>query len=629
MKTIALIFCLLSLNYLSAQHVKIDLTSSPISIILKDGAQLEKDIFFTFKGKLPNDLTMTLKFLNKNQSVLKQLEINNKTKSYSSDTLRLTIPSPDSSPPPDSSTYTLFIKNKLVDKVEVSFKKSDDLVNVKINEATVKVFELVLNKAIIYKPTHNTSQECVIQDQSLHYFIPPVFSAPLQETCVSCLNDYKVAYDLSQDEPRICYYKKVKCNCPKDTVKQGTGEDCKCRNSPSYCYQPVKRLRPAVGKNVGFHIFGYYPYFDSLSVGFGFESRNLENREAFAATFGQGAAMEEDKPDEKAIDSVATATSGKEKDPVKALKNDEVFFSKMRDEFGEYYLYLITQSPNSELVQVNIKYINQMLNQYCLTLDQSSSGGLLAATEKYLSNYAETGEKAAAIKDLKAEVFRLAAQAARYYGFILHYNSMKIPVVQIENEDQFQWTVDFYKNKTKAHSQKYTAMIMGGWKIDFSTGFVFNKLIDNKYSIKYDTVDITPDNGTVDPVAAGKIVRQDEGKYVVDVGIMSHIYPRTGSRVNLGLNTGIVIRNGSNVKYLLGGSLMLGYEQRFIISGGWVGGTVQVLDETYNNALDSYVSRNRLTTISSSIPTTNRWNWNGYFAITYNLGGANVGGKKN
>jgi hypothetical protein len=622
MKTIALIFCMLCANYLSAQHVQIDLTSSPISIILKDSAQLEKDIFFTFKGKLPNDLTLTLKFLNKNQLMLKQLEISNKAKSYSSDTLRLTIP------PPDSSTYTLMIKNKVVDKIEGSFKKSGDPVNFKINEATKKVFELVLKKAIIDNSIHSTSQECVIQDQSLHYFIPPVFATPLQETCVSCLNDYKVAYDLSQDEPRICYYKKVKCKCADDTVKHKTGEDCACKNSAVYCYQPVQKLRPAVGKIVGFHIFGYYPYFDSLSVGFGFESRNLENRDAFAAAFALGAATDKDKTDEKVSDTVvANATSGK--DQIKSLKNDEVFFSKIREEFGEYYLYLITQSPNSELVQVDIKYINQMLNQYCLTLDQFSSAGLLAATEKYLSNYAETGEKTTAIKDLKGQVFRLAAQAARYYGFILHYNSMKIPVVQIENEDQFQWTVDFYKNKTKAHSQKYTAMIKGGWKIDFSTGFVFNRLIDNKYSSKYDTVDITPDNGTTDPVAAGKIIKQDEGRYVVDVGIMSHIYPRTGSRVNAGLNTGIVIRNGSNIKYLLGGSLMLGYEQRFIISGGWVGGTSQVLDETYNDALDTYVSRNRLTTISSSIPTTNRWNWNGYFAITYNLGGTNLGSKKN
>ena len=623
MKTITLIFCIFCVSQLLAQRVEINLGSNPISVTIAGSTEPDKNIFFAFKGKLPNNLSMMVKIFNKNQSVLKQLEINNKTNSYNSDTLRLTIP------PPDSTTYTLMIKKKDVDKIEVSFKRSGDPINVKINEATVKVFELVLNEAIIDKPTHKTSQECVIQDKSLHYFIPPVFAAPLQENCVSCLNDYKVAYDLSQDEPHICYYKKVKCKCADDTVKHKVEDDCKCKNSAVYCYQPIKRLRPAVGKNVGFHIFGYYPYFDSLSVGFGFESRNLENRDAFAAAFGLGAGTEEDKPDEKVNDTVANATSRKEKDPIKSLNNDEVFFSKMREEFGEYYSYLITQSPNTELVQGDIKYINQMLNQYCLTLDQFSSAGLLAATEKYLSNYTETGEKATTIKDLKAQVFRLAAQAARYYGFILHYNSMKIPVVQIENEDQFQWTVGFYKNKTKAHSQKYTAMIKGGWKIDFSTGFVFNKLIDNKYSIKYDTVDITPDNGTIDPVAAGKIIRQDEGKYVVDVGIMSHIYPRTGSRVNVGLNTGIVIRNGSNVKYLLGGSLMLGYEQRFIISGGWVGGTTQVLDETYNDALDSYVSRNRLTTISSSIPTTNRWNWNGYFAITYNLGGTNLGGKKN
>ena len=353
----------------------------------------------------------------------------------------------------------------------------------------------------------------------------------------------------------------------------------------------------------------------------------MENRDAFAGTFASGSTAEENKQDEQGKDTTAKITS--DRNSIVSLKNDKVFFSKMSEEFSEYYLYLITQSPNSDLVQVDIKYINQMLNQYCLTLDQFSSAGLLAATERYLGDYSETGEKASDVTSLKAQVFRLASQAARYYGFILHYNSMKIPVVQIENQDQFQWTVDFYKNLKKTHSQKYTAMITGGWKIDFSTGFVFNKLIDNKYAIKYDTVDITPDNNINDPVAAGKIIRQDEGKYVVDVGIMSHIYPRTGTRVNGGLSTGIVIRNGSNVKYLLGGSLILGYEQRFIISGGWVGGTSLVLDETYNDVLDTYVSRNRLTTISSSIPTTNRWNWNSYFAITYNLGGTNVGGKKN
>lgn len=465
-------------------------------------------------------------------------------------------------------------------------------------------------------------EKCIIVDKSQRYFIPnTTFRMSDATDCVNCLNDYKITYDLSRVVPTICYYKKVACDCGKadksatksDPEVKADQEKCNCPRGKSYCYVQVKRLKPAVGKTVGFHVFGYYPYFDSLKFTFGFDSKNLELKDQFTGTMTLQPNTKND------TDKAQVAKAAPTKENSSQLNANVQFFQKMEAEFISYKNYLIEKSPDIMMVKSDVEYINQQLNQYCLVVKEFTPQGLINATEEYLKNFSNDIEK--------KTVMDAAQKAAGYYAFIISYNAIKIPAVQIENEDQFKWAVNFYKGKNVAASRNYYQMIKGGIKIDFSTGFAFNSLIDKKYAIQYDLADAADDDVTT-KVDAAKIVELKQGKYLVDIGLMAHVYPRTGSRFNIGGNTGVVIRNGSNVKYLLGGSIMLGYEQRFIISGGVIGGNVDVLDQTYDNLLNTYVTKAKLTSISSSVPTMKSWQFGSYLAITYNLGGTTIPAKK-
>lgn len=462
--------------------------------------------------------------------------------------------------------------------------------------------------------TANSASPCDQVNSNIRYFIPSleVISLLADETCSTCKNDYKVAYDLSSGEPKICYYKREECEC-KDTTKQPS--DCSCASGQKYCYVPKSKIRPHVGSTIGFHIFGYYPSFDSLTIDFTFESRNQELKDQFSAAISGTAPKTPNEPDstktgETEADSASVTSDGALRE---VLRKDSAFVAKIRSELSMYYQFLLTASPSQERVEQDVDYINAKLNAYCIRLEEFSPTGLIEAVRELLAKFEDDSRESL---ESKQRIIQIVQAAATYYGYILNYSTMKVPVVQVPNEDMLKYTVGFYNKDRKLYTGNYSMLIRGGWKIDFSTGIVFNTLMDEEYEIKYDTVD---------DVAVGQIVSRDKGKFTTNIGLLSHIYTRTGTRFNPGLTFGLVLESGSILKYIGGASLMFGYEQRFVISGGVIAGAVDRLDSSYDDAFEKNVPRSRFSAISSAVPTVKTWDFGGFFSVTYNFGGTTIG----
>ena len=135
------------------------------------------------------------------------------------------------------------------------------------------------------------------------------------------------------------------------------------------------------------------------------------------------------------------------------------------------------------------------------------------------------------------------------------------------------------------------------------------------------------------------IIKDFRGNFAIGFGLLAHAYFRTGNRWNVSLTSGFAL-NGSNqtINYILGASIPLGLEQRFIISGGTIFGKVKKLSEGYNtsqsldsliNGAPSFSGNHWYKSISNTgVPLTEQWT-NGYFlSISYNLGTI-LGSKQN
>ena len=623
MKTCSVISILVMLSH--GLFAQFEITVTPQLVEVKtsgESVQLERNIQILLKEKLPPKVTMTVE-VESGANTLAKWGVTITDGTWKTDTLIrqnvATLRAPTNQEPP---IFLLFLnKDKNLTSIKISFTdQAGNGIDTRKNNVASGSFLTVPVTQPNDSPQPNkvtaATRGCLIKSDTVYYFIPAFYRNRFEpgNACIDCLNDYNVVYDIGNST--ICYFKREECDCskqPTDGRPSSPPAGCSCQAGRQYCYVGKERIRPKVGANVGFHLFGYSPTYDSVSSTFAFESKNLELRDQFQqATTPPTQKKEETVPEQKGNDAANQPGLGEVK----------TFFAKMKNEFIEYFSYLLSSSPNNQLVQADIDYVNGQLNNYCLSVVEFSSRGLTIAAQSYINNTFVIKNKDE--QKQKDDILAIIHQAALYYGFILNYHAINVPVVQVKNEDQFQWTVNFYKKKTVIDTRLYTMMISGGWKIDFSSGFVFNNLNDNEYAIQYDMADITPDDPTNVPVEAAKIIKQDKGNYKVDIGLMAHIYPRTGRRTNVGFNTGVVLRNGTTVKYLLGGSIMLGYEQRFVLSFGAAGGSIKKLDQTYEKALDKYVAKSTLTSISSSVPTVDFWDWGSFVAISYNLGGVSL-----
>jgi len=116
------------------------------------------------------------------------------------------------------------------------------------------------------------------------------------------------------------------------------------------------------------------------------------------------------------------------------------------------------------------------------------------------------------------------------------------------------------------------------------------------------------------------VINEEEKSVSFNTGIalLAHAYSRSGKFANYGLTSGLSFNlNNQNLNYMFGGSLLLGEDQRFIISLGVTAGRVKELVKYYNVGQEIPITELPLT---SQVPTVEKLKATWFLSLTYNLG---------
>lgn len=209
-----------------------------------------------------------------------------------------------------------------------------------------------------------------------------------------------------------------------------------------------------------------------------------------------------------------------------------------------------------------------------------------------------------------------------YRSFYNTRNYFNYNIPQIQNVDQYIFTLSVLpkagaKSHTVVDHQPVTVNTVGGVKFDFSSGLFITGLRDERFSFRPDSTVIRDVNGA-DSIVFNRrnqiIQLSDDKKSDFGVAALMHFYPRITPFFNIGLTLGAGVSIGPNpsIRYLGGGSLILGKSGRLIVSYGCAAGFVDVLSDSYQNL--QYVSLTDTKAISKKAFKTNS-----FFAVTFNI----------
>lgn len=183
-----------------------------------------------------------------------------------------------------------------------------------------------------------------------------------------------------------------------------------------------------------------------------------------------------------------------------------------------------------------------------------------------------------------------------------------LPIVKIQNFDSTEFNI-IIEDKDKKNKELITFPFRnnGGFKLDFSTGFIISGLYDDKYDVRQGM-----DSNYV------QIKEEISAKLNLGITLLAHAYFRSTDFINPAITSGLSVNLGNqSLNYILGGSILLGEDQRFIISSGLILGKVKTLPNYYKTDDDISVD---ILPISSQSPVVDKMKTSWFLGITYNLG---------
>ena len=200
-------------------------------------------------------------------------------------------------------------------------------------------------------------------------------------------------------------------------------------------------------------------------------------------------------------------------------------------------------------------------------------------------------------------MFREAAGAVKTdrEGLTSVCDDLPYLMIPIVNKDYSMITVEEFDGDKSVDKQTYTFRNRGGLKFDVSTGFFVSGLKDDTYIIKSDG-----------STSSGVITKEQSGDMRVGLGVLAHVHSRWPCIFNLGAAGGFELDNDAKVGYLAGGSILLGYDQKFVFSGGVVFGKKAKISNAYYEG--QLVDFNL-----SVIPTVQVWEMSWFGSLTYNF----------
>ena len=242
-----------------------------------------------------------------------------------------------------------------------------------------------------------------------------------------------------------------------------------------------------------------------------------------------------------------------------------------------------------------------------------------ACLEQGMNNPAYTNilskeEKAKAEKNIKSNIDQadkmLKSFEAKYFFSNEFYT---LPMEQQgKNIDAIEFTVKRINKETNAEDEtftgKYKVWIKGGMKIDISAGVFLTSLFDKEYEAR----DISDDSGNKE------IVLKNHGNYDFAFGSTINTNFRINSWVQPQLSFGAVFTQNQKFQLILGGGIILGREERWILSGGLSMGVVDRLADGFQTERAYNLGT------SGQIPMIRQFKFGHFFGITYNLSKVNT-----
>jgi len=246
----------------------------------------------------------------------------------------------------------------------------------------------------------------------------------------------------------------------------------------------------------------------------------------------------------------------------------------------------------------------------------TNANGVFALTQQMRSKFADSLD----LKNIVDEIGSL-------FNLLKDLKPLAFTTIRAKNRD-YLLVKTFDGNNAEISSENIR--LSGGMKIDYSAGFVLTGLRDFTYKLKNATVMYNPlDNPSATRDTTGNvIIKEDEGKNNVGVGILTHFYPRLSSHYNIGGTVGLMTSTNLNLRLMLGGSFMVsslfGSNNRVSFSYGRVWGKVARLSTEHDDFFNKPRVVNKVPQFYSQAAAPspiqrNEGSW--FFAITMNFGG--------
>ncbi|GAB4017514.1 hypothetical protein [Spirosoma koreense] len=183
-------------------------------------------------------------------------------------------------------------------------------------------------------------------------------------------------------------------------------------------------------------------------------------------------------------------------------------------------------------------------------------------------------------------------------------------------------TTDRLDSTATPVKQFYDVSVVGSFKFDFSAGLIMTGLAD-EVKATYDeltTQTLPVDGGGTKEVSVIRQRPADErhDRITLALATLGHLYWRTAwfkGGLNAGLSLGAGVTTQGRPVYLAGGSLMLGRQQRLVLSVGAAVGTRKELSSRYDNTANYYLTA-PATSFTYVDHTRTKW----FVGLTFNFG---------
>lgn len=326
-----------------------------------------------------------------------------------------------------------------------------------------------------------------------------------------------------------------------------------------------------------------------------------------------------DKEEKKAEDKQAA----EEEQEKKALKAVFTELDELVKTFETKLEEAKKQEVTPDFAQVRIELLEELNKKTALSnyLDLSKSTSASSQIDVVI-------QKAKKLKIEGVEEEKIKEQAKKLQTLFSQMTVYRMSLISpIQMQDYDRLNLEFEKNGETINKSPYRFYSVGGFAVNFSTGFGVSALNDRRFyysDTRTDSTAVTNIAGTdtTTTMVAGDTfgkIAGERGDLNYGLTALAHFYTRSGGKVNLSLTLGGLIQQ-DQVLWLGGGSLLLGQRQRLVLSGGVALGNVLRLKKGYE---EGEFAKDSNATVNGDVNfTEDRVDHSWFFSATYNFGGS-------